>query len=90
MSDASAPRYSVGFTPAATRQWRRLTRQVQAQLQPVIDALATDPRPSGVVKLEGGQGYRVRSGDFRVVYDIEDRELRVMIVRVANRRQVYR
>ena len=87
MSDA---RYSVGFTPAAARQWRRLTRQVQAQLQPVIDALAAEPRPSGVVKLEGGEGYRVRSGDFRVVYDIQDRELIVMIVRVGNRREIYR
>ncbi len=82
--------YSVTFTPAAARQWRRLTKQAQAQLQPMIDALATAPRPSGVVKLEGGEGYRVRSGNYRVVYDIEDRELRVMIVRVANRREVYR
>lgn len=90
MSDASGPRYSVGFTPAAARQWRQPTRQVQAQLQPVIDALASEPRPSGVVKLEGGEGYRIRSGDFRVVSDIQDRELIVMIVRVANRRKVYR
>ena len=56
----------------------------------MIDALASEPRPSGVVKLEGGEGYRIRSGDFRVVSDIQDRELIVMIVRVANRRKVYR
>ncbi len=82
--------YIVAFTPAAARQWRRLTKQVQAQLQPVIDALATQPRPSGVVKLEGGENYRVRSGSFRVVFTIEDRELLVTIVGVGNRKDVYR
>jgi mRNA interferase RelE/StbE len=63
---------------------------VQAQLQPVINDLATEPRPPGVVKLEGGEDYRVRSGNFRVVYAIEDRALRVTIVRVGNRKEIYR
>lgn len=83
--------YTIRFNSAATRQLRRLPAQVEAQIRPVIDALASEPRPSGVVKLHGYQStYRVRSGDFRVVYEIHDEVLTVLVVRVANRRDAYR
>lgn len=56
--------YSIAFKPAATRDFRKLPRQAQAQVQPVIDALATNPRPHNVVKLTDRDNlYRVRSGD---------------------------
>lgn len=85
-------RYTVAFTPAATRQFRKLPRTVQAILRPAINALADDPRPSGVKKLTNAdQGtYRVREGDYRIVYDIEDDILLVLVVRVGHRREVYR
>lgn len=83
--------YTVSLKPAAARQLRKLPPQVQDQLLPVIEALANNPRPSGVVKLEGPSGeYRVRSGDFRIVYTIQDEALIVFVVRIANRRDVYR
>jgi mRNA interferase RelE/StbE len=64
--------YRVEIEPAARRQLRKLPLQAQAQITPVIDALALDPRPSGVVKMEGPEGYyRVRRGHFRIVYSIE-------------------
>ena len=56
-----------------------------------IEALAGDPRPSGVTKLRGPEAfYRIRVGDYRVVYAIEDDGLLVLVVRVAHRREVYR
>ncbi len=55
-----------------------------------IRALAHDPRPSGVTKLRGEDLWRIRVGDYRVVYAIEDQRLVVTIVRVGHRREVYR
>ncbi len=55
-----------------------------------IDALADDPRPPSATKLVGSEYWRVRVGDYRVVYDIHDDELIVLVVRIAHRREVYR
>jgi mRNA interferase RelE/StbE len=83
--------YTIQFKTSAARELRKLPAQVEAQIRPVIDALANDPRPSSVVKMHGYQStYRVRSGDFRVVYEIHDEVLTVLVVRVANRRDAYR
>lgn len=83
--------HSIAFTTAAAKELRRLSAQAQDQIRPIIDALATTPRPSGVVKLEGsGDFYRVRSGNYRIVYQVQDDVLRVLIVKVANRREVYK
>ena len=58
---------------------------------PRILALAEEPRPPGVVKMHGGGGYyRLRVGDYRVVYAIEDDVLLVLVVRIGHRREVYR
>ena len=85
-------RYTVDFTPAAARQFRKLPRNVQGILRPTINALAEDPRPQGVKTLtNAAQGtYRIREGDYRIVYDIEDDVLLVLVVRVGHRREVYR
>lgn len=82
--------HSIAFTTAAAKELRRLSAQAQDQIRPIIDALAIQPRPSGVVKLEGGEFYRVRSGDYRIIYQIDDDVLRVLIVTVGNRREVYK
>ncbi len=56
-----------------------------------IDALAQDPRPAGVKKLEGeADVYRVRDGNFRIIYRIEDRKLLILVLLVGDRRDVYR
>lgn len=56
-----------------------------------IEALASNPRPSGVEKLSGiGEKYRVRQGNFRIVYEIEDEVLVVTVIRIADRKDVYR
>jgi mRNA interferase RelE/StbE len=89
MSDAR--RYTVKVNSAARRELGKLPRHAQAPVAALIDALATDPRPPGMIALKGQwRGfYRVRAGDYRVVYDIEDDVLRVLVVKVADRKEVY-
>ena len=55
-----------------------------------IDALADDPRPLGCEKLSGREGYRIRVGEWRAIYRVDDQQRRVDVVRVAHRRDVYR
>jgi len=82
--------YRIEWKPSAARAFRKLTRQVQDRIRPRGDALATNPRPDGVKKLEGDENaWRIRVGEFRVVYEIQDAVL-IMVLRVANRREAYR
>ena len=65
--------------------------QEQKRIQPKIDALATEPRPEGVVKLKGEENlYRIRVGDYRVIYNVQDDRLLVLVVKVGHRGNVYR
>ena len=83
--------YAVEFSPSAEREFRKLARQIQRNLRPRIDALANQPRPTGAKKLKGRDDlWRIRVGDYRIVYEIQDRILVVLAVRVAHRREVYR
>ncbi|MDQ6602960.1 MAG: type II toxin-antitoxin system RelE/ParE family toxin [Chloroflexota bacterium] len=83
--------YAVEFATAARRQFRKLPRAVRAIMKPEIDALTSDPRPHGVEKMSGEENaYRVRVGDYRIIYEIHDAVLIVVVVRVGHRREVYR
>jgi mRNA interferase RelE/StbE len=84
--------YKVIFKPGAERDISHLPGNIQRQVSARILALADNPRPHGVEKLKGQSEplYRIRSGDYRVVYAIHDQVLLVLIVRVQNRREVYR
>jgi len=85
------PPYQIEFTSVAWRDFSRLTTSVQERLQVKIDALAQQPRPPGVQKLEGRENrYRLRAGNYRVIYEIQDEVLLVLIVRIGHRREVYR
>ena len=74
----------------AARAYRRLHGSLQIRIRDAIDALATEPRPGGAVKLAGRADYRVRVGEYRVVYAVDDAERRVLVARIAHRREVYR
>lgn len=83
--------YTVEFSPGAEREFRKLAHQIQRKLRPRIDALADDPRPAGAKKLKGrDELWRIRAGDYRIVYEVRDRILVVLVVRVAHRGEVYR
>jgi mRNA interferase RelE/StbE len=83
--------YTVEIKPSAARALYKLPQHAQDQIRPVIRALGDNPRPSGVVKMQGpGDFYRVRSGSYRIIYTIEDAALVVTVVRVADRSDVYK
>ena len=82
--------YEVRLAPAAVRQLRKLDPPGRRRVQAAIDLLAEDPRPPGAQQLVGGAGeWRMRTGDFRIIYDILDGELLVLVVKVGHRRDVY-
>ena len=84
-------RYTVRFASTATRDFRRLPVQIQDRVRFAIRRLAVNPRPPGVRKISGNLGdYRIRVGQYRVLYDINDVEILVYIVRIGHRREVYR
>jgi mRNA interferase RelE/StbE len=83
--------WEVRFKPSALREFRDLPGSVQARVGRRLDTLSSDPRPPGSQKLEGGEGFhRVRVGDYRVVYAIDDPARVVTIVKVGHRGDVYR
>ena len=83
--------YRVAFIPRAARELAALPREAQARIDARILALSHDPRPPGVKKLQGEDGfYRIRVGDYRVVFSVDDRDLLVLVVRIAARGEVYR
>lgn len=83
--------YEVQLTPAAARQLRRFDPQARRRVQAAIDLLATEPRPPAATRLVGGVGeWRVRTGDYRIVYEIEDERLLVLVLSVGHRREIYR
>lgn len=82
--------YRIEFEPSALKALRRVTRSDQRRIIARVEALASEPRPPGCEKLEGYGGYRIRSGDYRVVYRIDDGDRIVTITRVGHRKEVYR
>jgi mRNA interferase RelE/StbE len=83
--------YEVRLAPAAVRQLRTLDPPGRRRVQAAIDLLAEEPRPPGARQLVGGAGeWRVRTGDFRIIYDIRDGELLVLVIKVGHQRDVYK
>ena len=85
------PRYEIQLAPAALRSLKKLQRPIQVRLAHAIDSLAVDPRPPGTTKLSGeDELYRIRVGDYRIIYSIENNLLLVLVVAIGHRREIYR
>ncbi len=83
--------YTVVFARSARKELQSLDPQVARRILKNIEALVGDPRPSGVVKLEGAQDlWRIRVGDWRVIYRVSDPEKLVDVIAVRHRRDAYR
>jgi mRNA interferase RelE/StbE len=82
--------YQIEVTPRAQKDLKALPTRERQGIAEQIDALKTDPRPTGCKKLKGREDfYRVRVGDYRMVYQIEDDVLMILIVRVGDRKEIY-
>ena len=83
--------YEIVYAPSAAKALRKLDRQVARRLLEAISKLAEEPRSAEGVQLVGGEGeLRIRVGDYRVVYDVIDEEVVVLILRLGHRREIYR
>ncbi|QIR35622.1 type II toxin-antitoxin system RelE/ParE family toxin [Tolypothrix sp. PCC 7910] len=83
--------YEVKFTKGARKAFMKLSPELQDRIQIKIDGLAIEPRPNRVKKLNGtDNSYRIRVGDYRIIYEIYDDVLLVNVVEMGHRRNVYK
>jgi mRNA interferase RelE/StbE len=83
--------YDVELTSSAERELKMLSGQLIARMVPRLESLASNPRPPGCKKLRGGDNeWRIRVGDYRLVYTIDDAKLLVEVTRIGHRSEVYK
>jgi len=84
-------RYTLEFTASAAREFRALDRKKQRRISTKVSELANDPFPAGVRKFQGEEDHwRIRVGDYRVIYRVEKCRVVIVIVKIGHRREVYR
>lgn len=81
--------YRIELRPAAVRALKKLDPPIRRRIQGAITLLAEDPRPPAARALRGRPGLRVRVGDYRIIYTVEDDVLLIVVVTVGHRRDVY-
>jgi mRNA interferase RelE/StbE len=82
--------YELVFRKSVAKDLRRIPNEDVARILERIRALAENPRPPGCEKLSGLERYRIRRGVYRIIYEVQDRRLVVLVVKVAHRRDEYR
>jgi mRNA interferase RelE/StbE len=81
--------YRIELRPAAIRALKRIHPEDKERVQGAIALLGQDPRPPKAIALSGRPGYRVRVGDYRIIYTIQDDVLLVVVVNLGHRREIY-
>ena len=82
--------YSIFFKTSARKELETIPKRELQRIMERIAGLADDPRPHGSEKLSGLERYRIRQGNYRIVYSIQDTELTVWLIKIGHRREVYR
>lgn len=82
--------YRVEISRRAAKAVTSLDKPLRRKILAAIDALAGDPRPVGCRKLAGQQAWRIRVGDYRVIYEIHDQVLLVIVIDIGHRQEIYR
>ena len=83
------PNYNIEISETATKQLNKLPHNTYEELIRVIQSLAENPRPYGYKKLKGRKGYRVRKGNYRIIYDIYDKILLIDVIAIGHRKDIY-
>jgi len=87
---ATTKPYKISLRSRANREIRKLDRQILARISESIDGLAADPRPTGCLKVKAKEGlWRIRVGDWRIGYEIDDQAREITIITVGHRREFY-
>jgi mRNA interferase RelE/StbE len=82
--------YKVHFKESVEKDFSAIPKKDLQKILRRIEALTQDPRPQGHEKLTGQERYRVRQGNYRILYSIQDKELTIWVVKVGHRRDIYR
>ena len=82
--------YAIFIERRAQRSLSRIAAQDRDRISGAIRHLAEEPRPNGVKKLSGRDAWRIRVGDYRVIYEIREERLAIMVVDIGHRREIYR
>jgi mRNA interferase RelE/StbE len=82
--------YSIGILRRAQKELAQLPKQEYERIKGVIRDLSQEPRPQGCKKLTGREGWRIRVGDYRVIYEIDDTQQAITILHIGHRRDVYK
>lgn len=82
--------YTVELSNRAKRELAALSTDLQTRIVTALRKLEENPRPSGIEKLTGTDAYRLRVGDYRILYEVHDQILLVLVVKIGHRRDVYR
>jgi mRNA interferase RelE/StbE len=83
-------RYQVILPKSVQKELDRLPDEIENRILARLADLETNPRPTDTKKLKGRNAWRIRIGDYRVIYEIYDRDLRVILIAVGHRREIYR
>ena len=81
--------YSLSFSASAVKKLEKINEPYYSKIKNAILDLTVDPRPPGCKKLKGRDGYRIRVGSFRVIYDVFDTELIVDVITLGHRKEIY-
>ncbi len=82
-------RYTVYLSSTAAKALKKIPQKDQMRIAGVIELLAENPLPPKAAKLSGREGYRVRSGNYRVIYTFERNQLEVLVIKIGHRRDIY-
>ena len=82
--------YTIDILRSAQKILSRINRQDQERIIAAIEDLAEEPRPSGCKKLTGRSAWRIRIGNYRVIYEIQDDRLVITVLNIGHRREIYR
>jgi mRNA interferase RelE/StbE len=83
--------YTIFFKESAQRELGDLDKPIRKRIAKKIDSLAADPRPPGAEPLKGGEGeFKIRVGDHRIIYRVDDQSVTVLVIRIGHRGDVYR
>jgi mRNA interferase RelE/StbE len=83
-------KYKIIFRKSVAQDMRRIPNRDLRKILAAIDSLSEEPRPSGVEMLSGQGKYRVRKGNYRIIYEINEKEIIVVVVKIGHRKDVYR
>jgi len=82
--------YSIQIAASAYRDYKKIPKEKLAKINSAIDGLKINPRPNGCKKLKNRDAYRVRADDYRIIYEIHEKILIILVIRIRHRKEVYR